>query len=187
MQHEHWIYALLVLVTVVPMVPNSALVAGAGALAAVGTLSLPFLLVILLASTVLGDLCVFWAACRSRPRALRRLTRTTGRRTMLETVSGQFRQYGVPAVIAVRFLPGGRGLGGLAAGIIGFPFRRFLLGATVAEAVFVFSTVGLGYLSGRYTTHPLAPLLIGPCVSLLVAGLALVAQQTGRSRRGAWS
>jgi membrane protein DedA with SNARE-associated domain len=183
-QGEHWIYALLVLVTFLPMVPNSALVAGAGALAATGTLSLPLLLTILLVSAVLGDLGVFWSARRSRPRALRCLHRTTGRRAVLETVSGRFLRYGVPAVIAVRFVPGGRGLGGLTAGIIGFPFRRFLLGAALAEAVFVLSTVGLGYVGGRVTAHPLAPLLIGPGVSLLVAGVAMLAQRADRGPDG---
>jgi membrane protein DedA with SNARE-associated domain len=185
MESTHWIYAVLVLATMPPMVPNSALVAGAGAMAAAGGLSLPLLVVVLLVSTVTGDLGTFWAGRRSRGRALGWLCRTDARRTMLEWTAARFQRYGVASVIAVRFVPGGRGVGGLTAGVVGYPLRGFLLGATVAEAIFVSYTVGLGYLGGRFALDGVARWLVGPAVSLLVAGLVLGGQRLrGRAGRG---
>ncbi|MCY0941354.1 DedA family protein [Streptomyces antarcticus] len=182
MESVHWVYALLVLVTMPPMVPNSALLAGAGALAAAGSLSLPLLVVILLISAITGDLAVFWAGRRSSGRARGWLEGKARRRSMLEWTAARFQRYGVPAVIAVRFVPSGRGVGGLTAGIVNFPARRYLLGAAIAEAIFVSYTIGLGYLGGRFATDGLAPLFIGPGVSLLVAGTVLATQRISRRR-----
>ena len=170
MESAHWIYVLLVLATMPPMVPNSALVAGAGAMAATGGLNLPLLVVVLLASTVVGDLGVFWAGRKSSGRTVAWLRRRPRRRAMLERTAAGLERYGVPSVIAVRFVPGGRGVGGLTAGVVGYPLRSYLLGAAIAEAVFVSYTVGLGYLGGRYALDGVARWLVGPLVSLLVAG-----------------
>ncbi|QPP07256.1 DedA family protein [Streptomyces bathyalis] len=183
MDSTHWIYALLVLATLPPMVPNSALVAGAGAMAAAGGLSLPFLVLVLLASTVVGDLGVFWAGRRSSGRVVAWLSRRPGRRSMLERTAAGLERHGVPSVIAVRFVPGGRGVGGLTAGVVGYPVRSYLLGAVIAEAVFVSYTVGLGYLGGRFAMDGVARWFIGPLVSLLVAGAVSAVRRIARGRR----
>jgi membrane protein DedA with SNARE-associated domain len=177
MESAHWIYVLLVLATVPPMVPNSALLAGAGALAAAGRLSLPLLVVLALTSTVVGDLGVFWVGRRSSRRAVAWLRRRPARRSMLEWTTGRLARYGVPSVIAVRFVPGGRGVGGLTAGVVGYPLRNYLLGAATAEAIFVSYTVGLGYLGGQFAMDAVSRWVVGPLVSLLVAGAVLAAQR----------
>ncbi|MGW0120411.1 DedA family protein [Streptomyces sp. NPDC003327] len=183
MDGAYWIYALLFLVTAPPMVPNSAALAGAGALAATGDLNLPLLIAVPLVGAVLGDLAVFWAGRRSSGRALGWLSRDARRRSTLEWVAHRLHLYGVPAVIGLRFVPTGRGIGALTAGLVGFPLRGYLLGAGIAEALFVSYTVGLGYLGGRFLTDggP-AALLVGPAVSLLVAGIALAVQRTACRR-----
>ncbi len=178
MDGGYWIYAVLVLVTVPPMVPNSALLAGAGAMAGSGGgLSLPLLLCVPLVAATVGDLAVFSLGRKAQRPAMAWLSRDTRRLTAMERLSGLLRRYGVPSVIAVRFVPAGRGLGALAAGLVGFPVRSFLLGAVVAEAIFVSYTVGLGYAGGRLVTDGSAPFFIGPAVSLLVAGFFLAAQR----------
>lgn len=183
MDGGYWIYVLLVLVTVPPMVPNSALLAGAGALAASGGgLSVPLLLCLPLVAATLGDLAVFSLGRRARRPAMRWLARDPRRLSTMERLAGLLQRYGVPSVIAVRFVPTGRGVGGLTAGVVGFPVRSFLLGAAVAETIFVSYTVGLGYLGGRLATDGPAPFLVGPAVSLIVAGTVLVAQRTFGSR-----
>ncbi|MFI6012813.1 DedA family protein [Streptomyces sp. NPDC051243] len=177
MAGAHWMYALLVLVTMPPMVPNSALLTGAGALAATGDLSLAPLAIILLTSAVLGDLGVFWLGRRSRGRTLSWLTRDARRRSTLDWASRRIQRYGVPSVIAMRFVPTGRGMGGLAAGIVDYPVRKYLIGAGIAEAVFLSYTIGLGYLGGRALPDDVPPFLIGPAISLLVAGSVVAAQR----------
>lgn len=178
MDGGYWIYAVLVLVTVPPMVPNSALLAGAGALAASGGgLSVPLLLCLPLVGATLGDLAVFSLGRRARGPTMTWLSRDPRRLSTMERLSGLLDRYGVPSVIAVRFVPTGRGVGGLTAGVVGFPVRSFLLGAAVAEAIFVSYTVGLGYVGGRLATDGAAPFVIGPAVSLLVAGTVLMLQR----------
>lgn len=183
MENMHWIYALLVLVTMPPVVPNSALVAGAGALAAEGGLSLPLLVGVLLTSTVAGDVVTFCAGRRSGGRVHAWFRRSPRRRPMLEWAAGRFSRYGVPSVIAMRFVPGGRGVSGLTAGAVGYPLRSYLLGAAVAEAVFVSCTVGLGYLGGQLAVDGNARWLVGPLVSLVVAGAAYGTQRLLRRHR----
>ncbi|MER6503412.1 VTT domain-containing protein [Streptomyces sp. NPDC001455] len=180
MDWAYWFYALVVVVTAPPMVPNSAVLAGAGALAAAGSLNLPLLVLLPLTSAILGDLAVFWLGRRASGRAHDWLSRNARRRSMLEWVSDRSRRYGVPSVIAMRFVPTGRGVGGLTAGVVGYPVRRYLLGAGIAEALFVSYTVGLGYLGGRFVTDggPTA-LLIGPAVSFLLAGVTVAVQRWG--------
>ncbi|KUN95451.1 DedA family protein [Streptomyces caeruleatus] len=185
MDGTHWMYVLLILVTMPPMVPNSALLTGAGTLAATGGLSLAPLAIILLASAVLGDLGVFLMGRRSRGRALPWLARDARRRSTLDWASRRIQRYGVPSVIAMRFVPTGRGMGGLAAGIVGYPVRKYLIGAGIAEAVFLSYTIGLGYVGGRALPESIPPFLIGPAISLLVAGSVIVAQRglSARSNR----
>lgn len=182
MDSAHWMYALLILVTLPPMVPNSALLASAGALAATGGLDLAPLALTLLISAVLGDLGVFWMGARSRGRALAWLSRDARRRSTLEWTARRIQRYGVPSVIAMRFVPTGRGTGGLAAGIVGYPVRKYLMGAGIAEAVFLSYTIGFGYLGGRVLSDDIPPFLIGPAISLLIAGGVMVAQQVLRRR-----
>lgn len=182
MESTQWIYAVLVLATMPPMVPNLALLAGAGALAAAGSLSLPLLVLVLIVSTVTGDLGTFVAGRCSSRRSLAWLEGNARRRAMLQWTTGRLKRYGVPSVIGVRFVPSGRGLGGLTAGIIGYPLRSYLLGAAIAEAVFISYTLGLGYLGGQFTTGGPFTLLIGPGVSLLVAGVALAMLRASRRR-----
>lgn len=181
MDNAHWMYVLLILVTMPPMVPNSALLTGAGALAATGGLSLAPLALILLASAVLGDLGVFWVGRRSRGRALAWLTRDARRRSTLEWTTRRIQRYGVPSVIAMRFVPTGRGTGGLAAGIVGYPVHKYLAGAGIAEVVFISYTIGFGYMGGR-ALPDIPPFLIGPAMSLLVAGSVMAVQQVLRRR-----
>ncbi|MGW1894600.1 DedA family protein [Streptomyces sp. NPDC002004] len=180
MSGTHGLYALLVLVTLPPMVPNSALLAAAGALAAAGRLSVPVLVVTLLVSTVLGDMAVFWLGRRSRDRAIGWLSRDGLRRRTLERTVGSLRRHGIASLIAVRFVPAGRGVGGLTAGVVDLPLRHYLLAAVIAESLFVSCTTGLGYLGGSFTSDGLAPLLIGPAVSLLAAVVATAAQWVRR-------
>ncbi|MBQ0984637.1 VTT domain-containing protein [Streptomyces sp. F63] len=181
MDSAHWMYALLIVVTMPPMVPNSALLTGAGALAATGGLSLAPLAAILLASATLGDLGVFWLGRRSRGRALAWMSRNARRRSTLEWTAQRIQRYGVPSVIAIRFVPTGRGTGGVAAGIMGYPLHKYLVGAGIAEALFLSYTIGFGYLGGR-ALPDVPPFLIGPALSLLVAGSVVIVQGFLRPR-----
>ncbi|MGP3924878.1 DedA family protein [Streptomyces sp. 8N616] len=171
-----WMYAVLALATALPLLPNSAILAGAGALAAVGRLQLSLVLLVPLAGAIAGDLAVYWAGTRARGRVLGWVVRNPRRRAAMGWAASRVGRHGVPAVIAMRFVPSGRFVGGLTTGIVGFGRRRYLLGAGVAELIFVSYTVGLGYTGGLVAASSGSALIIGPGVSLLVAGVAAAAQ-----------
>jgi hypothetical protein len=88
----------------------------------------------------------------------------------------------VPFVIGVRFLPSGRVIGGLAAGVVRYPARRYALGAGIAEAVWASYSVGAGYISGRAASNSFYALTLGLGISLVVAGCGTIAQWISRSR-----
>lgn len=177
-----WLYTLLAVTTLPPAVPNSALIAAAGALAASGRLSLPLVLLVVAGSAVAGD-AVIHLLGRWAGRPLRAWAATGARRrAALGWTAERIRRHGVPFVVAVRFLPAGRITGGAAAGAVGYPVRRFLLGAGIAELLWAGYGVGIGYGGGTVLAGTWPGLLLGVGASVVLAVLASVA---GRVIRGA--
>ena len=167
-----WMYALLALTTAPPLVPNAALIASAGALAHQGELSLPLVLFVVAASALAGDALIHGAGRLAGPRVLRRFARRPRQQTALAWMSARMHALGLPFVVGVRFLPSGRLVGGLAAAVVGYPTRRYLLGAAIAETVWASYSVALGYWGGSALHGPWTAFVLGGAVSLLVAGLA---------------
>ncbi|MEU6082348.1 VTT domain-containing protein [Streptomyces sp. NPDC047108] len=177
-----WMYASLVLVTALPLVPNSAVLATAGAFSAVGRLDLSVVLLAPLAGAVAGDLAVYGAGSRARGRVLAWVARRHRRRAVMEWAATRVGRHGVPAVIAMRFVPCGRFMGGLTTGLVAFGARRYLLGAGIAELIFVACTVGLGYAGGTVAATGGSALVIGPAVSVAVAAVTAAVQRTSGRR-----
>lgn len=182
--HVLWAYAVLAATTAPPLVPNAALLVTGGVLAAQGRLSIAAVLLVVAGSALAGDLLIHRAGRAVSGRVLNRLYRRPRRRALLEWASVRIQRHGVPFVIAVRFLPSGRVVGGLAAGIVRYPARRYLIGAGVAEAVWATYSVGLGYFGGRAVSNSLYAVGLGLGVSLAVAGIGSLVQ-TVSGRRSA--
>ncbi len=179
-----WAYALLALTTLPPLVPNSALLVTAGVLAAHGRLDLGLVLLVVAGSALIGDLLIHRGGRALSGPVLSRFCRRPRRRRLLEWTAERIGRYGIPFVVACRFLPSGRVIGGLSAGVVGYPVRRYVAGAGIAEAVWATYSVGIGYLGGRSTGDPLAAIAFGIGVSLTVAGIGGLAQWLLRRRAG---
>ncbi|WSA94593.1 VTT domain-containing protein [Streptomyces sp. NBC_01795] len=175
-------YALLVLTTLPPLVPNSALIATAGALAATGRLSLPLVLLAVAGSALAGDLAIHWLGRRTGPRTRAWLSSSARRKAALDWTAARVWRHGVPFLVVVRFLPSGRIAGGLAAGTVGYPARRFLLGAGIAELLWAGYSVGVGYWGGLVLAGTLSGALVGLGASALLAGGAMGVQWAMRRR-----
>ncbi|MEU3194886.1 VTT domain-containing protein [Streptomyces sp. NPDC006992] len=173
--------AVVGLTTLPPLVPNSALIAAAGALAATGRIPLPLVLLTVAGSALAGDALMYGLGRRAGARLRCRLSRGR-RRAALEWVQERVGRYGVPFVIAVRFLPSGRVVGGLATGAVGYPVRRFLLGSGLAELLWAVYSVGVGYWGGRALAGTLSGALIGIGASAVLAGAAGLVQRLLRRR-----
>lgn len=180
--HVVWAYALLAATTAPPLVPNSVLLVTGGVMAAEGHLNLALVLLVVAGSAVLGDLVMHRTGRVLSPRVLNRMHRRPRREALLRWAALRIQRHGVPFVIAVRFLPSGRVIGGLAAGIMRYPARRYAIGAGVAEAVWASYSVGAGYISGRAASNSFYALSLGLGISLLVAGVGMAAQWASRAR-----
>ncbi|MGY4968446.1 DedA family protein [Streptomyces nigrescens] len=175
-------YGLLVLTTLPPLVPNSALLVSAGVLASRGELFLPLILLTVAGSALVGDLLMYLAARRFGGPVRAWMRRKPRRRALLEWTSGRIQRYGLPFVIAVRFLPSGRIAGALASGVLRYPLRKYALGAGIAEATWATYSVGLGYLGSATTARPLHAAAIGFGVSCAVATVGAAIQWAARRR-----
>lgn len=180
--HVIWAYAVLAATTAPPLVPNAALLVTGGVLAAQGRLDIALVLLVVAGSALLGDLLIHRTGRAVSGRVLTRLYRRPRRRALLEWASVRIQRHGIPFVIGVRFLPSGRVVGGLSAGIVRYPARRYLVGAGMAEAVWATYSVGLGYFGGLAMSNSLYAVALGLGVSLAVAGIGSVAQMLSGRR-----
>ncbi|MCL6298673.1 DedA family protein [Streptomyces kronopolitis] len=176
------LYGLLVLTTLPPLVPNSALLVTAGVLASRGQAFLPLVLVVVAGSALLGDLLMYLGARRFGGPVRSWMRRNPRRRALLDWTSGRIQRYGLPFVIVVRFLPSGRIAGALASGVLRYPLRKYALGAAIAEASWATYSVGLGYLGSAAAGRPLYAAGIGFGVSCAVAAVGASIQWAARRR-----
>jgi membrane-associated protein len=167
-----WIY-LLVLVAVavdavIPIVPSETLVIGLGALAVHGRPGLWPLAAAVVAGGVVGD-CLAYEVGR---RAGRRAAHGHARRAL--------RAHGGPAIVAGRFLPGGRTATTLAAGSVGMPVGRFRLFSLAAGTAWAAYAITIGHLGGvAFQGNPLIGVAVGLGVGAAVAaGYRLVAERS---------
>ncbi|WUH93443.1 VTT domain-containing protein [Streptomyces sp. NBC_00433] len=180
--HVVWAYALLGATTAPPLVPNSVLLVTGGVMAAEGHLNLALVLLVVAGSAVFGDLVIRRIGQALSSRVLNRMHRRPRREALLRWTALRIQRHGVPFIIGVRFLPSGRIIGGLAAGIMRYPARRYAVGAGVAEAVWASYSVGAGYISGRAASNSFYALSLGLGISLLVAAIGTLAQWASRAR-----
>ncbi|MFG2191717.1 DedA family protein [Streptomyces sp. NPDC048639] len=178
-----WIYGLLALTTAPPLLPNSGLLVTAGVLASRGNLDLAIVLLVVAGSAVLGDLLMHATGRRYSDPVRGWMGRSHRRKALLDWLAVRLERRGVPFVAAVRFLPSGRLVGGLAAGVVGYPARRYLIGAGIAEGIWATYSVGLGYLGSAASGNPLYAAAIGIGVSAVVAAVGGLVQAGVRRRR----
>ncbi|MEU3459914.1 VTT domain-containing protein [Streptomyces sp. NPDC006733] len=177
-----WAYALLAATTLPPLVPNAVLLVTGGVLAAQGRLDLTLVLLVVALSALAGDMLIHRTGRAVSGRVVSRVHCRPRQAALLRWAALRIQRHGVPFVIAVRFLPSGRLIGGLAAGVVRYPARRYLAGAGVAEAVWATYSVGVGYFSGRAASNSLYAVGLGLGVSLLVAGVGVLAQWASGAR-----
>ncbi|GGO88724.1 DedA family protein [Wenjunlia tyrosinilytica] len=175
-------YGILGVTTAPPLIPNSAILVTGGVLAARGDLNILAVLAVVAMSAVLGDMLIHRGGAAMSNSVLSRVYRRPRRRALMEWAALRIERHGVPFVIGMRFLPSGRVFGGLAAGVIRFPARRYLFGALIAEGVWASYSVGLGYFGGRVTSNSFYAVGLGIGVSAAVATIGAVAQWAARRR-----
>ncbi len=130
-------------------VPEETVLILAGYLVWDGQLRLIPTLLVGILSAAAGDNAGYWVGRVYGRRAVDRYAlRIVGTPERLGQMRRFLRRYGVAGVVAARFLPGLRFLGGPLAGAAGLPVLPFALANLLGATLFVPYAVGLGYALG---------------------------------------
>ncbi len=154
-QYGTWTYGILFLVifcetglVVTPFLPGDSLLFAAGAFAAIGSLNIWWLLIVLLLAAFTGDTVNYWIGRRVGPEIFHHDHRWLKKDHLLRTQKF-FEHYGAQAVILGRFVPVIRTFVPFVAGIGTLQYKRFMaynvIGGLVWVSLFTFG----GYFFGN--------------------------------------
>jgi membrane protein DedA with SNARE-associated domain len=155
-------------------------------------LSLPLVLILAVLGAYLGDIITF-AVPRFGSEALLRFVERRQQADRLAKGRDQFARRGWQLVVIGRLVPAGRIPVLLAAGTLGYPWRKFLPSGLLACVLWATAYAVLGIVSGGIFDSPLVATLLATVLVLLVTVLTTAiskwrathrraAQQTGGNR-----
>jgi len=181
-----WTYALLFMIifmetgfVVTPFLPGDSLLFAAGTFAALGSLEIAFLFLLLFLAAVFGDTVNYWIGNRVGPPVFERNYRFL-KREHLERTQEFYEKHGGKTIVLARFVPIVRTFAPFVAGVGTMPYGRFLaynvFGAFIWTGIFLF----LGYFFGNIPVVRKNFELVIPAI-ILVSVLPMVVEY-GRSR-----
>jgi membrane protein DedA with SNARE-associated domain len=155
----------------VPIVPSETAVITAGVVAAAGGLSLPLVIAAAAAGAFVGDNTAYLLGSRFGPRVQGRLVRGERGRASLEWAERQLDERGGELIVIARFIPAGRTAVTLSAGLLRYPWRRFVVFDATAAVVWASYAALLGYFGGSaFEEAPWKGLLLALAIALTVSG-----------------
>jgi membrane protein DedA with SNARE-associated domain len=158
--------------SVVPIVPTGAVVGAAAAIATSSDrLSMPLVLLLATAGALLGDLATFAVARGGRAALVRWVARGQSE-DRLAAAREQFTKRGWVLVVIGRLVPAGRIPVLLAAGAVGYPWRRLVPAAALACVTWSVAYAVLGVVSGGLFDNPLVATIIAALLILVVTLIA---------------
>ncbi len=171
-----------------PVVPSETTVIAGGALAATGGLSLPWMILAALAGALIGDHVSYGIGRLAGTRAAGALLRGDKGRAARAWAEDMLRIRGGLAIVALRFVPGGRTATTLTAGTLSYPLPRFTAFASVAALLWATYGGLVGYLAGGlFRGNHLLAVAVGIGISVVLSAVAETARYLLRRRRLAGS
>ena len=185
-----WTYLILTAVifletgvVATPFLPGDSLLFAAGTFAALGSLDLALLLVLLTAAAILGDTVNYWIGRKVGPRVFNEHVRYL-KREHLERTRRFYERHGGKTIVLARFVPIVRTFAPFVAGIGAMSYGRFLaynvLGGALWVAGFVLAGFFFGTLPVVKENFSLAILAI-----VLLSVTPIVYEYARQRRRGA--
>ena len=156
--HGPWLYLALYLIVfcetglvVTPILPGDSLLFAMGALAAKegSPLSLPLLMILLIAAAVIGDAVNYFIGYRVGPRVFQSERSWLFNRRHLLRTQQFYEKYGGKTIILARFLPIIRTFAPFVAGIGKMQYRRFALYNVLGGVAWVSVCLVAGHLFGN--------------------------------------
>ena len=184
-----WAYAAIFLLTVLdailPVVPSETAVITAGVVAASGHLSLPLVVISAMAGAMAGDNLAYLIGLRFGEPATRLFFSSAKSRQRLAWAERQLDERGGQLILIARFIPGGRTVVTLSAGLLRYPWRRFFVFDTVAALIWALYATFLGYFGGRaFENAAWKGLLLALGTGFAIGGLVEAVRWLLRRRRG---
>jgi membrane-associated protein len=169
----------------IPVLPSETAVIALGVATAGGTDPRIAVLVGLAAlGAFLGDNAAYLVGRRFGPAVSRRVFAGERGERRRDWARRSLARYGILIIVACRFIPGGRTAVTLTCGLIGYPWRRFVLGTAVAGILWASYAFLLGRIGGQaFEGRPWAGLLVGLGLTVAVSGVIEAIRRIRRQRR----
>jgi membrane protein DedA with SNARE-associated domain len=174
----YWgIFWLMVLENVIPPIPSEAIMSVAGIAVARGQLDFFLVLLAGTSGTVLGNLFWWEIGRRLGYQRLKPIVDRWGRWLTvdwheIERLKAYFDKWGGPTVLIFRFMPVGRTIISVPAGLMHMPFWRFVGYTAGGSAIWNLILLGVGYVLGA--TFADIEHWVAPVVYATIAGIVLV-------------
>ncbi|HEU5389295.1 MAG TPA: DedA family protein [Streptosporangiaceae bacterium] len=183
-----WAYAVVFLLAlldaILPVVPSETAVITAGVVAASGHLSLWLVVVSAAVGAVAGDNIAYLVGRRFGPAVTSRFFNGEKARQRLSWARRQLGERGGQLILVGRFIPGGRTVVTLSAGMLHFRWSRFFTFDAVAALVWALYATFLGYFGGRaFENAAWKGLLLALGVGFAIGGIVEAVRWLRRRRR----
>lgn len=183
------IFLLMVLENVIPPIPSEVIMSVAGIAASQGRFDFTLLVLVGTFGCIIGNLFWFEIGRRFGYERLRPFVDRWGRWLTIEwrdieKMHAFFSRWGGVTVFIFRFMPIGRTVISIPAGLMRMPFWAFILYTTAGSLVWNLILVGVGFwLGANFDTieHWVAPIVTGILVVLVLAYLWRVSTWRPRS------
>ncbi|MBU3543135.1 MAG: DedA family protein [Burkholderiaceae bacterium] len=152
-----WVYALLFAIifvetglVVMPFLPGDSLLFVAGAIAAVGGMSLPLLIILLIIAAILGDAVNYSVGRWFGPRVFAWENSRFFNRDAFDKTHAFYEKHGPITIVIGRFLPFIRTFAPFVAGVAHMSYPKFATYNVLGGVIWVGSLTTLGYLLGEH-------------------------------------
>ncbi len=184
-----WAYLAMFLAVVVdaffPLVPGEAVVIAGGVLAASGDKNLVWVIVVAALAAFAGDHVSYVIGRFLGAPVARRVLRGRRGRNAYQRARRAMQTHGGVAIVALRFVAGGRTATTLIAGMLYYPLARFAAFDALAASAWGVYIALLGYWAGGiFAGNPLGGVVTGLAISVVVTVVLEVARLLLRRRRG---
>ncbi|MBK6743601.1 MAG: DedA family protein [Hydrogenophilales bacterium] len=155
-EHGAWVYGLLFLIVfmetgfvVTPFLPGDSLLFVAGAVAAAGDMTLPWVMLTLICAALCGDNVNYWLGRFLGPRVFKHESNRWLKRENLDRTHAFMERHGPKAIIIARFVPIVRTFVPFVCGVGHLTYPRFLGFSLIGALLWVGLLVPAGYFFGN--------------------------------------